>query len=158
MKQATGKIEGNDLVITRTFEAPIEDVWKSITDSESTARWYGSWTGTPGTGNTVTIKMAFEDGGPESVAKIEACEPPRRLHLSTAGKYGVNIELTLTQTSSTTELRFVHHVTNRAMAGDFGPGWEYYLDNLVAARAGTTLPKFDEYYPSMKPHYTLEGA
>ena len=51
MKQPTGRLEGNDLVLTRKFEAPIEDVWTSITKSESTARWYGSWTGTPGAGN-----------------------------------------------------------------------------------------------------------
>ena len=38
--------------------------------------------------------------------------------------------------------------------GAYGPGWEYYLDNLVAARAGAKLPTFDEYYPSMQGHYT----
>jgi uncharacterized protein YndB with AHSA1/START domain len=154
MKKPTGRLEGNDLVLTRKFEAPIEEVWTSITKSESTARWYGSWTGTPGAGNTVTIKMVFEDGGPESVAHIDACEPPRRLALSTQGKYGVKIEITLTQTGGVTELRFVHHLSDRKLARDFGPGWEYYLDNLVAARASAKLPKFDEYYPSMQVHYT----
>ena len=79
MRKPTGRLEGNDLVLTRRFEAPIEDVWTSITKSESTARWYGSWTGTPGAGNTIKIKMVFEKDGPESVVQIEACEPPRRL-------------------------------------------------------------------------------
>jgi uncharacterized protein YndB with AHSA1/START domain len=157
MKKPTGRLEGDDLVLTRTFQAPIEDVWKSLTDSESTARWYGSWTGTPGAGNTIKIQMVLEDGRPESVARIEACEPPRRLHLSTEGKYGVNVEITLAQTGSATEMRFVHHVTDRKLARDFGPGWEYYLDNLVAARAGEKLPSFDEYYPSMKEHYTADA-
>jgi uncharacterized protein YndB with AHSA1/START domain len=157
MKKPTGRLEGNDLVLTRTFAAPIDDVWTSITRSESTARWYGSWTGTPGTGNTVTIKMVMEDGAPESVAHIDACEPPRRLALSTQGKYGVNIEITLVQTDSVTELRFVHHVTDRKLARDFGPGWEYYLDNLVAARAGEKLPSFDAYYPAMQAHYTSDA-
>ncbi len=156
MKTPTGRLEGDDLVLTRRFDAPIEDVWESITSSESTARWYGSWTGTPGTGNTITIKMVLEDGGPESVARIEACEPPRRLALKTEGKYGVNVEITLAQTGGVTELRFVHHVTDRKLARDFGPGWEYYLDNLVAARKREKLPAFDEYYPSMKEHYTAE--
>jgi hypothetical protein len=45
-------------------------------------------------------------------------------------------------------------LTDRKLARDMGPGWEYYLDNLVAARAGEKLPKFDEYYPSMQVHYT----
>ena len=65
----------------------------------------------------------------------------------------MSVEITLTQTGSVTELRFVHHLTNRKLARDFGPGWEYYLDNLVAARVGEKLPTFDEYYPSQKQHY-----
>ena len=155
MKRPTGHLEGSDLVLTRTFAAPIEDVWTSITSSESTARWYGSWTGTPGAGNTIKVKMVFEQGAPESVAHIDACEPPRRLALSTQGEYGVQVEITLRQTGSSTELRFVHRLSDRKLARDFGPGWEYYLDNLVAARAGAKLPSFDEYYPSMQAHYTV---
>ncbi len=158
MKKPTGRLEGSDLVLTRRFEAAIEDVWTSITDSESTARWYGSWTGTPGAGNTIKIKMVFEADGPESEAHIDACEPPRRLALTTTGEYGVKIEITLAQTGRVTELRFVHHLTGRQLARDFGPGWEYYLDNLVAARAGEELPRFDEYYPSMQAHYTIDGS
>jgi uncharacterized protein YndB with AHSA1/START domain len=153
-KAPTGRLEGDDLVITRRFEAPIEDVWTSITTSESTARWYGSWTGTPGAGNTIAIKMLFEQGEPECDARIEVCEPPRRLALTTTGPWGVHIEITLVQLGHVTELRFVHHLTDRKLSRDMGPGWEYYLDNLVAARADEPLPKFDEYYPSMCAHYT----
>jgi len=154
MKKPTGRVEGNDLVLTRTFDAPIEDVWTSITKSESTARWYGSWTGTPGAGNTIKVKMLFEKDGPESEVHIDTCDPPRRLVLTTKGEWGVKVEITLAQTGSVTELRFVHHLPDRKLARDFGPGWEYYLDNLVAARASEKLPTFDEYYPAMQTHYT----
>ena len=37
----TGRVDGNELIITRTFRAPIEDVWTSVTKSESLERWYG---------------------------------------------------------------------------------------------------------------------
>lgn len=30
------------------------------------------------------------------------------------------------------------------MAGEVGPGWEYYLDMLVAAREGKPLPSFGD--------------
>jgi hypothetical protein len=76
------------------------------------------------------------------------------LALTTKGEWGVKLEITLAQNGSATELRFVHHLTDRKLARDFGPGWEYYLDNLAAARAGEKLPTFDEYYPSMQAHYT----
>ena len=71
--------EGLDLVIVRKFNAPIEDVWASITEPERTARWWGPWTGEPGPGRTISYKMAFEGEGPASEMLIEACEPPRHL-------------------------------------------------------------------------------
>ncbi len=37
--QPTGRLRGNDLVLSRRFRASMEDVWTSITDPESTARW-----------------------------------------------------------------------------------------------------------------------
>ena len=39
---------GFDLVFPRTFQAPIEDVWASVTESERTARWFGPWRGEAG--------------------------------------------------------------------------------------------------------------
>jgi hypothetical protein len=34
-----------------------------------------------------------------------------------------------------------------------GPGWDYYLDRLAAARAGRPLPEWDQYYPAFSSHY-----
>ena len=151
--QPTGRIRGNDLVLTRRFRASIEDVWTSITDASSTARWFGSWEGTPGVGNEIRVQMAFEDGQPWLTKKIEACEAPRRLVLTSDGPYASKIELGLKSTNDGCELEFIHHAINRAMVGDMGPGWEYYLDNLVASRNGEALPKFDAYYPAQKAYF-----
>jgi uncharacterized protein YndB with AHSA1/START domain len=155
--QPTGRIQGNDLILKRSFKAPIEDVWTSITDSDSTVRWFGRWEGTPGVGNTIRILMVFEKGDAWSEAHIDACERPRHLALTTAGDYGVCIEVSLAQQGDTTELTFVHHLKDKKMVGDWGPGWEYYLDNLVAARANATLPTFDDYYPSQKQYFIDQG-
>ncbi len=56
----TGRIDGNRLIITRTFRAPIEDLWTSVTKSESLERWYGRWEGDAGVGKTVRLRMVFE--------------------------------------------------------------------------------------------------
>jgi uncharacterized protein YndB with AHSA1/START domain len=40
-------VDGRDLVLTRTFRAPIDDVWASITESERTARWFARGRATP---------------------------------------------------------------------------------------------------------------
>lgn len=141
----SGRLRGNALVVSRRFRAPIEDVWKSVTDSDSTARWYGRWEGTPGAGNEIRVQMAFEDGAPWMTKTIEVCEPPRRLVLTSTSKFVQRLELVLAPTPDGCELELIHHDVNPAMVGDFGPGWEFYLDSLVASREGQPRPVFDDY-------------
>jgi uncharacterized protein YndB with AHSA1/START domain len=150
----TGRLTGNDLMLTRTFRADIDDVWASVTESERTARWFGPWTGEAGPGRTVKVQMAYEEGSPPVEARIEACEPPRRLAVSTVDEAGAwHLELLLTAADGYTELTLVHHLESTEGIGEVGSGWEYYLDNLVAARAGEPLPDFNDYYPSMKSYF-----
>jgi uncharacterized protein YndB with AHSA1/START domain len=40
-KQAKGKTEGSELVLTRVFDAPRERVWKAWTNPEEFKRWWG---------------------------------------------------------------------------------------------------------------------
>lgn len=150
----TGRIAGNELILTRSFRAPIDDVWTSVTKSESTERWFGRWEGDAGPGKTVRLLMVFEKGDAWTNVLIETCEPPRHLVVKTKSAYGEKrLELTLAQTGGTTELTFVHHLTDNKMVGELGPGWEYYFDMLVAVRAGEPLPKFDDYYPAQKQYF-----
>ncbi len=150
-----GRISGDDLILTRSFRAPIEDVWTSVTKSESTERWFGRWEGDAGVGKTVRLLMVFEKGEAWTNVLIETCDAPRHLVVKTISDFGEKrLEIKLAQTGDTTELTFVHHLAEkRKMAGEFGPGWEYYFDNLVAARAGEPLPKFDDYYPAQKQYF-----
>lgn len=153
-QEPTGHVVGNDLILVRRFHAPIHDVWTSVTDSESTARWFGPWQGEAGAGKVVRLQLVHEKGQPWADVTIDECEAPRRLVLTMKDELGAwRIEVTLTQTDETTTLRFVQHLPDRKLAGDVGPGWEYYLDMLVAARAGKTLPTFADYYPAQKEHY-----
>ncbi|WP_239154491.1 hypothetical protein [Amycolatopsis sp. FDAARGOS 1241] len=62
-------------------------------------------------------------------------------------------ELLLSEVEGGTELSLVHHLTDTGGIGEIGPGWEYYLDLLVAARDGTPRPSFDDYYPAQKEPY-----
>lgn len=145
---------GTDLVISRTFRASIEDVWASVTESERTARWYGPWQGDAAPGRTIKVQMAYEDQAPWFDMVIEVCEPPRRLVVATTEESGtIRIELLLSHADGTTELRLVHHLDSPDGVGDWGPGWEYYLDMLVAARDGTPQPIFDDHLAAMKPYY-----
>ncbi|GAA3059339.1 SRPBCC family protein [Actinokineospora globicatena] len=145
---------GDELVVGRTFRGSPEDVWASITESERTARWFGPWEGVGGQGNTIRVQMLFEEGEPWFDARIETCDPPRRLGLSVLDENeSWRIDLLVSAVADGTRLRLVHHLRNLDAIGEMGPGWEYYLDLLVAARDGTPQPTFDDYYPRLKPHY-----
>lgn len=159
MRKPTGRVEktsqGADLIIERRFNGTLQDVWESVTSSDSTARWIGPWRGEPGVGKTVALTMSFEEGAPDENFDIEACEPPRYLAVRSHGEYGVFLEVTLEALGPAEVLmRFVHHVERPTLVGDYGPGWEYYLDRLVASRDGSPLPSFEEYYPSQKAYFS----
>jgi uncharacterized protein YndB with AHSA1/START domain len=158
----TGRLRGNDLVLTRTFRAPIDDIWSTVTRSENTARWFGPWERAGGDRDDkkICIQMAFEEGKPRLDGTIEHCEPPHHLVVRTKSAYGEKLlSITLSESAGTTSLEFVHHSVNRKAVGELGPGWEYYLDALVASREGQPLPKFDAYYPAQKGYFTsLEGS
>lgn len=154
----TGRVDGNDLILARRFRAPIDDVWASITESERTALWFGRWEGDAGPGKTVRLQLLHEKGAPWTNVTIEECVAPRRLVVSMIDDHGTwRIELTLAEADGVTELQFLQPLSDRNLAGDVGPGWEYYLDMLVAARDGKAAPVFDDYYPSQKAHY-LAGS
>ncbi len=154
----TGHVRGNSLIITRRFRALIDDIWTSVTRPDKTALWFGPWEGDASPGKIVRLKLVHEKDQPWTDVMIEECEAPRRLVVTMKDDSGGwRIELTLTQADDTTELRFVQPLSDRKLAGEVGPGWEYYLDMLVAVHEGKAQPSFGDYYPSQKAHYLENG-
>ena len=92
INQPTGRLvptaDGNELVVRRTFRAPIEDVWASVTEPGRTARWFGTWKGDAAPGRMIKVQMAYEEKAPWFDARIDACDPPRRLALSRRSRLG----------------------------------------------------------------------
>ncbi|HYN94941.1 MAG TPA: SRPBCC family protein [Pilimelia sp.] len=153
----TGRLFGKDLVLIRTFRAPVVDVWASLTDPGRTARWFGPWEGDAAPGRTIKVQMAHEEGKPWMDMTIEACEPPRRLAVSAVDENGSwHLDLELAESAGVTELRFTQHLTDTEILGEVGPGWEYYLDALAAAHDDRPAPDFDDYYPAMKDHFDAQ--
>lgn len=158
-RQPTGRAVRNDdgtlaIVYERRFGAPIEDVWASVTEPERLARWIGTWTGRPAVGRSVTFRMLFEGDVPSEDALIRACQPPRLLEVAFDQEGSVtSVRLELAETDGVTTLTMTTPVPSQYAAGDFGPGWEYYLDRLVAARDGTEMPDFAEYHPGQSAHF-----
>jgi uncharacterized protein YndB with AHSA1/START domain len=162
-KSPTGRVVsvagGHALVLERTFKAPIEDVWASITESERLERWIGRWEGEPGPGRTIRFLMTAEEAAEPEDVRIIDCEPPRLLRMVfDQGPDGWHVDLTLNESDGVTTLRFTQGIGDGLDISDVGPGWEYYLDRLVAARAGTPLPEWGSDYLGQSEHYAGEQA
>jgi uncharacterized protein YndB with AHSA1/START domain len=147
--------EGRDLVLVREFNAPIEDVWDSVTQPERTGRWFGTWSGEARPGTTVDMVLTAEEGNPTAKMTVTACTPPQHVAVAMIDESGTwHLEAKLRETDGVTTLELIHHLPDDADPGEVGPGWEFYLDRLVASRDGTEMPVFDDYYPSMASYYT----
>jgi uncharacterized protein YndB with AHSA1/START domain len=145
---------GRDLVLARPFDAEPESIWAELTEPERTARWFGPWSGNGEPGGTISCRMAFEQGEPAIEMTIEACERPRHLALHSEDEHGSwHLEIDLSEAGGTTTLQLTHHLDEQAQPGMIGPGWEYYLDMLVAAHGGQVLPSFDDYFPAQQAYY-----
>jgi uncharacterized protein YndB with AHSA1/START domain len=128
------------VVIERTFRAPATDVWAAVTEPERLVRWIGTWSGDPASG-TVQFRMTAEGEDIEAEpVTVHECDPPRRLVLSWDSN-GVlwHVELDLSEAAGVTTLTFAQRVPDTATGRDVGPGWEYYLDRLVAAQSGADV-------------------
>jgi len=148
------QLGGVDIVITRLIRGTVEDVWASVTESERTARWFGRWEGEAAPGNTIRVQMAFEEGDTWTDARVETCEAPTLLSLSVGHAADLwLLDLTLADRGGRTELTLTQHRADASGAGEIGPGWEYYLDNLIASRENTALPDFNDYYPELKSYF-----
>jgi len=158
---ATGHIApsstGHDIVVERTFSAPIGDVWRSIVEPERMNRWIGTWTGDAGPGKRVMFTMTAEEGAEPEEALIHQCEPPRLLDVETfQGKSSWRMRVDLSEENGITRLVFRQSVDLAEDVTSYGPGWEYYLDRLVATFTGAPFASWDDYYPAQLPYWEEE--
>ena len=143
--------DAEHVVFTRTFAAPLTDVWAACTEPERMQRWIGTWTGDPASGE-VAFRMTAEGADvPEEVYLVEACEPPRRFVVrsrdaaafspdGSGPKLAWQHTLELDESDGVTTLTFTQVVPDGPVGADLvagvGPGWDYYLDRLVTAFGG----------------------
>ena len=148
--------EAGWVVLPRTFRMPRDEVWKAITEPERLERWIGTWSGDPAEGR-VSFRMTAEgEDIPANDYVITGCRPTEHLGLE-ADAAGMHFELRLdlSEGDGVTTLLFAQRMSDPEMASSVGPGWEYYLDRLVAAETGGDVAdvKWDDYYPALADDY-----
>lgn len=156
--QPTGRLVRKDdgvyVVLDRIFKAPIEDVWSYFSRSARLSEWLGEFTGLPSTG-AVRFRMNAEGDAAEweNVSILE-CSPPHRVSVDVGeGDKAWRMFAHLTEASGRTTVTFGQRLPVVTEGADYGVGWDYYLDRLIAARSGKPMPDWNDYYPAMLEHY-----
>lgn len=77
-----GVADGTGVVrVEDRYDTDIDDLWSSITDPERLARWYGKVEGDLRPGGAFTVYL--ESADLEGIGRVDTCEPPRRLQITT---------------------------------------------------------------------------
>src|SRR6185369_6181182 len=87
------------------YATDIDYLWSALTDPGRLARWYGQVDGELRLGGD--FRMSVEASGWEGTGRVEACEPPRRLVVTTkelGEPFHKTVEATLTADGDQTVL------------------------------------------------------
>ena len=158
MAEGTGFLrttgDGLELVVRREVTAAPEDVWAWVSEPDKLAQWIGRVSGETGTGRVVELTMTAEASAePERVTIID-CDPPKRYQVemvSEAGTWQLQVDVRPRGEETTLELNQL--IEQGDDIRTVGPGWEYYLDRMLAIRSGLAPAPFDDYYPALVPYY-----
>jgi uncharacterized protein YndB with AHSA1/START domain len=128
------------------YRTDIDDLWTALTDPVRLARWYGQVEGDLRPGGE--FRLYLEAEGWDGTGRVEACEPPRRLRVTTretdeswrkgrgAPPFDAAIEATLTADGDETILVMEVHGMPLDRIAAYGAGWQIHAENLAAYLAG----------------------
>jgi uncharacterized protein YndB with AHSA1/START domain len=145
------------------YDTDIDDLWSALTDPGRLARWHGQVEGDLRPGGQFRTYVASDDV--ESTGRVEACEPPRRLLVTTretdqswrkgggAPPFDEVLEATLTADGDQTILV----IEVRGMPLDkiafYGAGWQIHAENLAAYLAGRERGDTEARWAELVPPY-----
>jgi uncharacterized protein YndB with AHSA1/START domain len=154
--------DGADVVrIEDRFDTDIDDLWSALTDPGRLARWYGQVEGDLRPGGE--FRLYLESEGWDGIGRVEACEPPRRLLVTTretdeswrkgrgAPPFDEAIGATLTADGDQTILVIEVQGMPLDTIAFYGAGWQIHAEHLAAYLAGRergdTEARWDELVP-----------
>ncbi|SEG92026.1 Uncharacterized conserved protein YndB, AHSA1/START domain [Nonomuraea solani] len=114
--------EGVGVLLRRTYDAAIDDVWDAVTDPDRVKRWFLPLSGDLRAGGT--FQLEGNAGG-----DILTCERPRLLKVTFGGPASI-VELRLTPGGDGATTLELEHTVPVEMAGSgagalyVGPGWD----------------------------------
>ena len=119
------------------FATDIDDLWSALTEPGRLARWYGQVEGNLRPGGE--FRLHVESADIEAVGRVEACEPPRRLLVTSKEADEPDeevIEATLIADGGQTTLVLDQRGLPLDQLAAYGAGLQVHVEDLAAHIAG----------------------
>src|SRR6266516_6816478 len=136
------------------YDTDIDDLWSALTDPGRLARWFGQVEGALGPGGE--FRLYLESSGWDGTGRVEACEPPRRLMVTTkemTEPYDKVIEATLTADGDQTILVIEVQGMPLDKIAFYGAGWQIHAENLAAYLGGRERGDSEARWAELVPPY-----
>jgi uncharacterized protein YndB with AHSA1/START domain len=145
------------------YDTDIDDLWSALTDPGRLARWYGQVEGDLRPGGE--FRLYIESAGLDCTGRVEACEPPRRLQVTTretdeswrkgqgAPPFDEAVEATLTSDGHRTILVIEVRGMELDKIAFYGAGWQIHAENLAAYIAGHDRENSEARWGELVPPY-----
>jgi uncharacterized protein YndB with AHSA1/START domain len=147
------------------YDTDIDDLWSAVTRPERLARWWGRVEGDLRPGGE--IRLFLESAGLESTGRVETCEPPRRLRVTSretdeswAGSspdapppFDSVTEVTLTPAGDQTVLVIEVSGLPLNKIAAYGAGWQIHAENLAAYVGGRERGAEEARWAELVPPY-----
>jgi len=150
------------------YDTDIDDLWAAITDPARLARWHGQVEGDLRPGGAFRVYLAADDI--ESTGRVEACEPPRRLLVTTretdesyrkgqgVPPFDESIEVTLTADRDQTILVIELQGMPLDKIAFYGAGWQIHAESLAAHITGRERGDSEARWNELVPSYQALAA
>jgi uncharacterized protein YndB with AHSA1/START domain len=145
------------------FNTDVDDLWSALTDPARLARWHGQAQGDLRPGGEFRVYLEADDV--ESTGRVEACEPPRRLLVTTretdeSYRKGQGVppfdqvtEVTLTADGDQAILVIEVQGMPLDKIAFYGAGWQIHAENLAAYLAGREPGDTEARWAELVPAY-----
>jgi uncharacterized protein YndB with AHSA1/START domain len=134
-----------------------DDLWSAITDPDRLRRWIATVEGDLRLGGRVQVWFTSDSGGQ---ARIEVCDPPRRLRVTLGPDTTEETEIEALLTPLGDQTRLV--IEQRGIPLDglaaHGAGWQAHVEDLGTYLDGREPPPWQPRWSELTPAYEQLGT